>query len=53
MTILDDIFNIFLPNYPTYSVFEFANRFKSQHFFVLVLALCTTGFNPCVGQASI
>ena len=53
MTIFDDIFNILLPHYPKHSVLEFANRFKSQHILGFVLALCTIGFNPYVGQAGI
>ena len=53
MTMYDNILNVLLPDYPTHSVFEFANRFKSQHFLGFVLALCTIGFNPYVGQAGI
>ena len=53
MTILDDILNVLLPDDLTHSVFKFADRFKPQHFLGLGLALCTTGFNPGVGQAGI
>ena len=53
MTILDNILNVLLPDDPTHSVFEFANRLKSQHILGFVLALCTVGFNPYVGQAGI
>jgi len=53
MTIFDNILNILLPEDPTHSVFEFANRLKSQHILGFVLALCTIGFNPCVGQAGV
>jgi hypothetical protein len=53
MTILDDILNVLLPKHLTYAVFKFADRVKSQHFLAPVLALCTTGFNPCVGQAGV
>ncbi len=51
MTMFDNILNVLLPDYPTHSVFEFANRFKSQHILGFVLALCTVGFNPYVAQA--
>jgi len=53
MTIFDDILNVLLPDDLTDAVFEFADRFKSQYFLVLVLALCTTSFNPGVGQTGI
>ena len=53
MAIFDNILNVLLPDYPTHSVFEFANRLKSQHILGFVLALCTVGFNPYVGQAGI
>jgi hypothetical protein len=53
MTVFDNILNILLPNYPTHPVFELANRLKSQHFLGLLLALCTIGLYPYVGQAGI
>jgi len=53
MTIFDNILNIFLPDYPMHFIFEFANRFKSQHILGFILALCTLGFQTQVGQAGI
>jgi len=53
MTIFDKIMNVLLPDYPTHSVLEFANRFKSQHFLGFVLALCTLGFQAQADQAGI
>jgi len=53
MTIFDNILNVILPHEPTHSVFESANRLKSQHFLGFVLALCTIGFYAHMGQASI
>ena len=49
----DNILNILLPDYPMHPVFESADWFQPQHLPGLVLALCTIGFNPYVGQAGV
>jgi hypothetical protein len=50
---LDNILNILLPYHPTHSIFELADRLRSQHFLAFVLALCMIGSNPYVGQPGI
>ena len=53
MAVLDDIFDILLPDNLAHALLKFTDRFKSQHSIVFVLAFCTTGFNAHVGQAGI
>ena len=54
MAMFNDIFNCLLPNYPAHTILELTDRFKSQHFLgIIVLALCTLGFQAHVGQAGI
>jgi hypothetical protein len=54
MTMFNDIFNRLLPNDLAHAIFEFTDRFKSQHFLgMMVLALCTLSLHAQVGQAGI
>ena len=54
MTMFDDIFNRLLPNHPAHAILQLTDRFKTQHFLgMMVLALCTRGFQAHVGQAGI
>ena len=54
MAMLNNIFNRLLPNNPAHAILELTDRFKSQHFLgIIILALCTLGFQAHVGQAGI
>jgi hypothetical protein len=53
MTVFDDVFNILLPDHLPHTLLEHADRFKTQHFGILRLALCTLGLYAHVGQAGV
>ena len=49
MTVFDNIFDILLPDHLAQRLFEFADRFQSQHSILFRVALCTLGLYAQVG----
>jgi len=53
MAVLDNLFDILLPDPLAQRRFELADRLQSQHSNLLCAALCTLGLYAQVGQAGI